>query len=66
MAIKEISVTRINKQRRVDCLAAIGPPFFLTKQSPQHSYFSTAQSYTAVYTRLEAAQSEQRRCKDAD
>jgi len=27
MAIKEISVTLINKQRRVDCLAAIGPPF---------------------------------------
>jgi len=51
MAIKEISVTLINRQRRVDCLVAIGPPFFLTKQSPHHqSVLNGTKLYSRIYS----------------
>ncbi|HPD39797.1 MAG TPA: hypothetical protein PK411_15735, partial [Mesotoga infera] len=65
MAIKEISVTLMNRKRRVDCLAAIGPPFFLPNSPLCTPIFSTAQSYTAVYTQHEAAKTEKRWCQDA-
>jgi|GEM_PF-1958068 len=65
MAIKEISVTLMNRKRRVDCLAAIGPPFFLPNSPLCTLIFSTAEIYTGVYTRFEAAKTGKRWCKDA-
>ena len=56
MAIKEISVTLINKQRRVDCFNAVDPPFFLPHSTPHTKTVSTARLLDSEYSRIKAAE----------
>ena len=42
--------------RRVDCLNAVDPPFFLPHSTPHTKTVSTASFYDSEYSRIKAAE----------